>query len=179
MAWQIPFGSFYIGLDPLSAFFIITISIICAIAAIYGAGYLKSYSGKKQIGAAWCFYNLLFASMLLVVLARNGILFLIAWEIMSIASFFLVVFEHEKKEVRDAGWVYMVAAHIGQACLMFLFIMLAQGSSSLDLIHFLYRLIKDSLCSCAYRVWCKGRIYAPHVWLPEAHPAAPQMSLLS
>jgi formate hydrogenlyase subunit 3/multisubunit Na+/H+ antiporter MnhD subunit len=94
MAWQIPFGSFYIGLDPLSAFFVITISIICAIAAIYGAGYLKSYSGKKHMGAAWCFYNLLFASMLLVVIARNGLLFMIAWEIMSSASFFLLMFDH-------------------------------------------------------------------------------------
>ena len=81
MAWPIPFGSFHIGFDPLSAFFVVTISIVCAIAAIYGAGYLKSYSGRKRIGPAWCFYNLLFASMLIVVIARNGLLFLIAWEI--------------------------------------------------------------------------------------------------
>ncbi len=174
MAWQIPFGSFYIGLDPLSAFFVITISIICAIAAIYGAGYLKSYSGKKHMGAAWCFYNLLFASMLLVVIAKNGILFLIAWEIMSIASFFLVMFEHEKKEVRDAGWVYLVAAHVGQACLMFLFIMLAGDSSSLDFDTFSLTANKSALFIIALIGFGAKAGFIPlHVWLPDAHPAAP------
>jgi hydrogenase-4 component B len=174
MAWQIPFGSFYIGLDPLSSFFVITISIVCAIAAIYGAGYLKSYSGRKKIGPAWFFYNLLFVSMLLVVLAKNGILFLIAWEIMSIASFFLVMFEHEKKEVRDAGWVYLVAAHIGQACLMCLFIMVANNNGNLDFDTFSATADKGVLFILALAGFGVKAGFMPfHVWLPDAHPAAP------
>ncbi len=174
IAWRIPFGTFYIGIDPLSAFFVITISIICAVAALYGAGYLKSYSGKKHMGAAWCFYNLLFASMLLVVIAKNGILFLIAWEIMSIASFFLVMFEHEKKEVRDAGWVYLIAAHAGEACLMFLFIMLAQGNSNLDFDTFSVSADKGLLFILALIGFGAKAGFIPlHVWLPDAHPAAP------
>ncbi len=177
LAWQIPFGSFYIGVDPLSAFFIITISLICALAAVYGIAYLKAYRGRKNIGAAWCFFNLLFASMLLVVIARNGILFLIAWEAMSLSSFFLVMFEYEKPEVREAGWVYLIAAHVGQACLMCFFILLASGNAGLDFDAFSMSagsVDKNVLFILALIGFGAKAGFLPlHVWLPDAHPAAP------
>ena len=56
--------------------------------------------------------------MLLVVVARNGVLFLMSWELMSLASFFLVTFEDEKESVRRAGWTYLVAMHLGTAFLL-------------------------------------------------------------
>ena len=177
IAWQIPFGCFYVGVDPLSAFFIITISLICALAAVYGIAYLKAYRGRKNIGVAWCFFNLLFASMLLVVVARNGILFLIAWETMSLSSFFLVMFEHEKPEVREAGWVYLVAAHVGQACLMCFFILLAHGNADLDFDAFsLSAGTADKSVLFILAVigfGAKAGFLPLHVWLPDAHPAAP------
>lgn len=177
LAWQVPFGSFYTALDPLSAFFIITISLVCALAAIYGTAYLDTYRSRKNLGAAWCFFNILFASMLLVVVSRNGILFLIAWEAMSLSSFFLVMFEHEKPEVREAGWVYLVAAHVGQACLMFLFILLAGPDFSLDFDSF----TAPAGATAAGAMFILATIgfgakagFLPlHVWLPDAHPAAP------
>jgi len=175
--WQVPFGSFYIAVDPLSAFFIMTISIICALAAVYGTAYLDAYRGKKNLGALWCFFNLLFASMLLVVLSRNGILFLIAWEGMSISSFFLVMFEHEKAEVREAGWVYLIAAHIGQAFLMFLFILLAGQNANLDFDKFTTP-VGAAAAGTAFLLTvvgfgAKAGFIPMHVWLPDAHPAAP------
>ncbi len=177
LPWQVPFGSFYIAMDPLSAFFIITISIVCALAAIYGTAYLDHYRGRKNIGAVWCFFNLLFASMLLVALSRNGILFLIAWETMSLSSFFLVMFEHEKVEVREAGWVYLVAAHAGQACLMFMFILLAGQGADLDFDTF----VMPAGAAAAGTIFllatvgfgAKAGFLPMHVWLPDAHPAAP------
>ncbi|MBA3037025.1 MAG: hypothetical protein FP814_11105, partial [Desulfobacterium sp.] len=173
--WQVPFGSFYIAVDPLSAFFIITISLVCALAAIYGTAYMDIYRGKKNLGAAWCFFNLLFASMLLVVLSRNGILFLIAWEGMSLSSFFLVMFEHEKAEVREAGWVYLIAAHVGQACLMFLFILLGGQNASLDFDKFTTPVgAAATLFILALAGFGAKAGFVPmHVWLPDAHPAAP------
>lgn len=176
MAWQVPFGSFYIAIDPLSAFFIITISLVCALAAVYGTAYLDKYRGKKKLGAAWCYFNLLFASMLLVVVSRNGILFLIAWEAMSLSSFFLVMFEHEKPEVREAGWVYLVAAHVGQACLMFLFILLGGQNSNLDFDRFITPGAAAAgamfiLATAGFGA--KAGFLPLHVWLPDAHPAAP------
>ena len=133
--WAIPFGTFNMAADPLSALFIIIISVICAVAAVYGVGYLNTYYGKKHLGGAWCFYNLLFAGMLLIVLARNGLLFLMAWETMSLASFFLVMFEHEKSTVRHAGWMYLSAAHLGAACLLALFAFLGGPGIEMDFDH--------------------------------------------
>jgi hydrogenase-4 component B len=176
LAWNVPFGSFYIAIDPLSAFFIIVISIVCALAAIYGTAYLAPYRARKNLGAAWCFYNLLFASMLLVVIARNGVLFLIAWESMSLSSFFLVMFEHEKIEVREAGWIYLIAAHIGQACLMFMFILLAGHNSSLDFDKIVVPVTAATGAIFILAVagfGAKAGFLPLHVWLPEAHPAAP------
>jgi len=177
LAWQVPFASFYIAIDPLSAFFIITISLVCGIAAIYGTSYLHPYKDRKNLGAAWCFFNLLFASMLLVVLSRNGVLFLVAWEAMSLSSFFLVMFEHERHEVREAGWVYLIAAHAGQACLMFLFILLGGQNSSLDFDKFTTPMgtaaagIIFILAVAGFGA--KAGFLPLHVWLPDAHPAAP------
>ncbi|MBN2419894.1 MAG: hydrogenase [Deltaproteobacteria bacterium] len=177
MSWPVPFGSFYIGIDPLSAFFLITISIVCAIGAVYGASYMNPYKEKKNINVAWLMFNLLFASMLIVVVSRNGILFLMAWEIMALSSFFLVMFEHEKNEVRDAGWVYLVAAHAGQACLMCLFILLAGDNPDFDFDSFSIASPSPGanalflLALTGFGV--KAGLMPVHVWLPEAHPAAP------
>ena len=89
-----------------------------ALAAVYGSEYLRAYQGRKNLGFSWFFFNLLVAGMVLVVVARNAVLFLVAWEVMSLASFFLVTFENEKAEVREAGWTYLVATHLGTAFLL-------------------------------------------------------------
>ena len=86
----------------------------------------------KNLGVSWFFFNLLAASMLLVVVARNGVLFLMSWELMSLASFFLVTLEDEKESVRRAGWIYLVAMHLGTAFLLALFLLLGKNAGSLD-----------------------------------------------
>ena len=98
LPWSVPFGTFALGLDPLSAFFLLPILALSALAAVYGGEYLGAYRGRAVPGRAWLFFALLVASMALVALARNGVLFLVAWEIMALASFFLVMFDDE-----DAG----------------------------------------------------------------------------
>ena len=81
--WSVPLASFHLGIDPLSAFFLLPTFGLSALAAIYGAGYLRAESGARS--AAWLWFNLLVASMAVVVAARNGILFLVAWEVMTLA----------------------------------------------------------------------------------------------
>jgi formate hydrogenlyase subunit 3/multisubunit Na+/H+ antiporter MnhD subunit len=177
LPWQVPFGSFHIAIDPLAALFIVIISLISALAAVYGLGYLEPFTGRKHLGAVWCLFNLLQASMLLIVLARNGLLFIMAWECMSLSSFFLVMFEHEKPAVRRAGWTYLTAAHLGAACLLALFVLLGGAEPDLDFD----RMTAPSAPLTAGVLFvlallgfgAKAGILPLHVWLPEAHPAAP------
>ena len=133
-AWSLPlgFGSAQMELDPLSAVFALAIALVTMAAAVYGGEYLQSHAGRKNLGVSWFFFNLLLASMLLVVTAHNGLLFLMSWEAMSLASFFLVMFEGEKPGVRKAGWTYLVTMHLGTALLLAMFALLSRKSGSLD-----------------------------------------------
>lgn len=177
LPWQVPFGSFHIAVDPLAALFIVMISLVSALAAIYGMGYLEACANRKHLGVTWCFFNLLQASMLLIVLSRNGLLFVMAWEGMSLTSFFLVMFEHEKQAVRDAGWTYLTAAHLGAACLLALFVLLGGSNGSLDFDRLAAPsgpLMAGILFVLAVLGFGAKAGFVPlHVWLPEAHPAAP------
>jgi formate hydrogenlyase subunit 3/multisubunit Na+/H+ antiporter MnhD subunit len=113
--WSVPWGELALRLDGLSAWFVLVIVFVSVLAAVYGAEYLASAPARKSLGPSWFFFNLLVASMVLVVLASNAVLFLVAWELMALASFFLVTFEDEQESVRQAGWVYLVATHLGAA----------------------------------------------------------------
>jgi len=95
--WSVPFGEFFLELDPLTAWFLFPTLLVSALSAIYGVGYLRSWQGRRSLGPIWFFYCLLVLGMMLVLLARNAVLFLIAWELMALASFFLVTFEHERE----------------------------------------------------------------------------------
>jgi hydrogenase-4 component B len=98
-------------LDPLSSFFMLAISVIGLIAAIYSLGYTRLYVNKRDTRFLGFTYNLFLLSMLLVVTANNALVFMIVWEFMTLISFFLVIFEHEKAANRKAGFVYLVMAH--------------------------------------------------------------------
>ncbi len=83
---------------------------------------MSTCGAGRGTGAHWLFYGLLVSSMALVVLARNGVLFLVAWEVMSLSSWQLVTFEHEREETRAAGLTYLVATQIGTAFLLVMFV---------------------------------------------------------
>ena len=174
IAWDVPYGSLFLELDPLSGFFLIPVFLLCALAAIYGADYLEAYRGRKSLAPPWFFFNLLVASMVVVILARNGVLFLMAWEMMALSSFFLVTFEDEKESTRQAGWTYLVASHIGTAFLLALFILLGRAHGSLDFDRFSASSGAGLLFVLALVGFGTKAGFIPlHVWLPEAHPAAP------
>ncbi len=179
VAWHVPFGSFFVQLDALSAFFLLPTLGLSIVAALYGGEYLMAYRSRKNLGSSWFFFNLLVTGMALVVLARNAVLFLMAWELMSLASFFLVTFEDEKESVCEAGWIYLVATHLGTAFLLVMFLLLGRQAGSLDFDRFLAA--QESILPVAGVVFSLALIgfgtkagFMPfHVWLPEAHPAAP------
>ncbi len=175
--WSVPFGTFSVAVDPLSALFIILISVGCLLSAVYGMGYLEDSPNDRHPGSPWCFFNLLFASMLLVTSARNGVLFIMAWEAMSLTSFFLVMFDHEKASVREAGWTYLTAAHLGAACLLVLFLLMGGGGGNLDFDRMTApagpAMAGGMFILAVLGFGAKAGFMPLHVWLPEAHPAAP------
>src|SRR3989338_8151584 len=99
--------------DMLSAFFIFTISLITLFCSIYGFGYIKHFYKKYNIGSLGFFYHLFILGMLLVVSVSNGVFFLIAWEIMSVASYFLVVYDQKDINNVKAGLLYLIMTHVG------------------------------------------------------------------
>ena len=175
--WSVPFGSFLLVLDPLSAVFLLATFVLAPVAAWYGASYLRAYE-RQRPGLPWLFYDLLIAAIVVVLVARNGVLFLVAWEAMTLASFFLVTFEDERAEVRRAGWTYLVAAHIGTAFLLVFFAWLGALTGSFD-----FAAPPGAAALAGAQGWLfalalvgfgtKAGLVPLHVWLPEAHPAAP------
>ena len=180
-AWDVPYGSLYLQIDPLTSFFLLPILAMAALAALYGSQYMTAYRDRKNLGSFWFFFNLLEASMTLLTLARNGVLFLMFWELMSLSSFFLVTFENEQDTVRRAGWVYLVATHLGTAFLFALFLLLGQyaGTTILDFDRFqaaqagISPVAGVAFLLAVVGFGTKAGFIPFHVWLPEAHPAAP------
>lgn len=173
LAWPMLWGHFKLEIDPLSALFIVPIAGVVAVAALYGSQYLRG--SHVAAGPSWFFFNLLAATMLLVVTARNGLLFLLAWEGMSLASFFLVLGEYRRDGVRRAAWIYLVAMHLGTAALLVLFLLLGRVSGSLDFDRFALGAVPAGVVFLLALVGfgTKAGLMPLHVWLPEAHPAAP------
>ncbi|CAG1000962.1 NADH-quinone oxidoreductase subunit L [Methanosarcinales archaeon] len=169
---------FYV--DKLSAFFILIISITGFAVSIYSTGYVTEYFGKKNIGYLGFLYNIFILSMVLVVCANNAVMFLIVWELMSIISYLLVMYEHEKKETRKAGFIYIVMTHLGTGFIILSFLILASSTGSFNFETFrgvgstLPPHLKDlAFIFALIGFGTKAGIVPLHIWLPYAHPAAP------
>lgn len=174
------FGVVTFSLDALSAFFVAVISLISPLAVIYSNGYLKPYSEKgKSLTSHLVFLPTLIASMLLVVACDNALMFLICWEIMSLSSFFLVMFEGENKGTIKAGLKYLVFMHISVLFIITAFALSAINANSLDFSTFANVLSQNrELANIVFILafigfGTKAGFVPFHNWLPDAHPAAP------
>jgi formate hydrogenlyase subunit 3/multisubunit Na+/H+ antiporter MnhD subunit len=178
-AWDASHGAFSVEVDALSAFFLLPVLGLSALAAVYGGDYLLAYRHEKSLASPWFFFNVFLVGMVMVVVARTAFLFLVAWEVMSVAAYCLVMFEHEKADVRKAGWVYLVATHLGVAFLFLAFLLLGRNAGSLEFGAF--RAVPALGAGWAGLIFLLALVgfgakagFVPfHVWLPEAHPAAP------
>jgi formate hydrogenlyase subunit 3/multisubunit Na+/H+ antiporter MnhD subunit len=180
LSWRVPGGGLVLGLDVLSAFFLVLVAVVAVPTSIYGASYLLAHGRGKNLGAAFCLFNLLVAAMAAVVAARSALFFLVAWETMTLSSYFLVVFDHEAAEVRSAGMRYLVASQLGGACILALFAILGSNSGSMEFGSFaeagarcgpLLGALVFALALAGFGT--KAGLVPVHVWLPLAHPAAP------
>ncbi len=177
LPWDVPYGSFSIAIDPLSALFAVPVFGLTALAAFQGIPSLLAASDRRSVGPPWFFFNLMAAGLAMVVLARNGVLFLVAWEVMALASYFLVTIEHRRAEVREAGRTYLIATHLGTASLLAMFALMGRHAGSLDFDAIAGNVPAEAagvLFLLAVVGFGTKAGFAPfHVWLPEAYPAAP------
>jgi hydrogenase-4 component B len=166
--------------DGLSLFFLATIALISIPSGIYSLGYLKGHFPKGKIIYNWVLFILFVASMLLVVSVNNALVFLICWELMSLVSYFLVVFDEKSEKSQSAGTTYVVMTHVGTAFITAAFLILYKHAGSFD-----FNILKataDTLPSAARTLvfvflligfGTKAGIVPLHIWLPQAHPQAP------
>jgi hydrogenase-4 component B len=164
------------SLDSLSAFFLLPIFFICPLTAIYTFHYMNKRHQSRRTAVNFFFFTLLNISMALVVTADNIISFALVWELMSLSSFFVVMYEYQREATRKAGYIYFVFAQAGAMLIFaalalvyshtgsFAFAQFARIPSEAKLIVFILALIGFG---------SKAGIFPIHIWLPHAHPAAP------
>ena len=175
---NVVFGNMSLHIDGLSSWFILIINLTCINGAFYGIGYMKAYEQQKaNLSMHWMLFLLFQSSMLWVCMVQNGLIFLIVWELMSISSFLLVIFDHKNKATLQAGLNYLVQMHIGVLFLSaaFIWVYFAEGSFEFSAIGKFFssnpNLWLFFLFFAGFGV--KAGFIPLHTWLPQAHPAAP------
>ena len=171
-------GDISLKIDSLSAWFILIINFTSITGVLYGTGYLKSYSKlKANLEMHWVFYILFHLSMVWVCIFEHGIAFIISWELMSLSSLMLVIFEFQNKQTLKAGINYMVQMHLSVVLLTLGFILLYINTGSFNFEALaLLPAGKSSvwifvLLFSGFAI--KAGFIPFHTWLPHAHPAAP------
>lgn len=178
LPWSLPGAELAIGVDGLTSLFLIPLFIVSGLGAIYGEGYFPERDNPSSGRRLRLFYGLTTAGIAMVLVARNGILLLAAWEVMALAAFMLVVTDDEQPGVRHAGWVYLVATHIGTLCLFALFGLLFMASGSFDITKLAAGIANSPTGRAIFLLaltgfGMKAGLMPLHVWLPPAHAAAP------
>ncbi len=171
-------GGLALGLDRLSAFFLLTIAVGVIPSTLFAVGYTRQY--RQEQALLGFSLNVFVPAMMLVVLSRNVLTFLVFWEAMSLASYFLVMTEKDRDETRSAGWLYMVMTHAGLACLLIGFLAMLQATGSFSMPEWARAAegVDSGIRSLVFLVMAAGFLSKAgaipfHVWLPRAHPAAP------
>ena len=176
---RMPGGAWVLGIDALSAWFLIIVFGVGGATALYGVSYLGHLRDPARASRAHLLLSFLLVSLALVVTAAAAMPFLMAWELMAIAAYLLVVIEDEKPEVRQAGLLYLIVTHAATLALFALFA--HWGGHARDLTF-------DALADAAPGLPTQGAtvlalalaafglkagVVPLHFWLPEAHSAAP------
>lgn len=174
--WPVPGALIAARLDALSAFFLLPLFMVMGAGSLYGEGYWAEKDHSATGRKLRFFYGVLTAGFTLVIIAANAWLFLLGWEIVGLSAFFLVQTESTQPEATRAAWIYLIAAHAATLVLFAMFgaIYSATGSWELQPISVANSpLITPILILAFVGFGIKAGLMPFHVWLPEAHAAAP------
>ncbi|HMK44846.1 MAG TPA: proton-conducting transporter membrane subunit, partial [Dissulfurispiraceae bacterium] len=183
LAIGLPDLPFHLRVDALAGFFLTVVGLLGLFVSIYSIGYVKSYVGHRSVTSLAIFYALFLAGMFLVILADDALCFLVSWEVMAAASYFLVVFEHERVENRRAAFLYIVMAHVGAIAILLAFGVLAGVATPGSFSGYTFDAMRGANLPASWATAAfllsffgfaaKAGVVPLHVWLPEAHPVAP------
>ena len=127
LALGLPWLQWHLRLDVLSGFFFSVVGLLVLAVSFYAPGYLQDYTHAKirELAALGFFTGLFILGMLLVLLADDAFVFMIAWELMSVSSYFLVAYQHQHAANRRAAFLYLLMAHVGGLAILLGFGVLA------------------------------------------------------
>ncbi|MDE2309542.1 MAG: hydrogenase 4 subunit B, partial [Betaproteobacteria bacterium] len=169
----------HLRLDPLAAFFLILLGGASFGVSLFSAGYFRSMAGGML--ALLCLeYHLFLASMALILVADDAYMFMVAWESMALSSYFLVTTDHAIPDIRKAGFLYLLVAHVGAISILLCFGVM-QGGHGIG--AYTFAAMREAHLSpfwssiafllALFGFGAKAGVLPLHVWLPEAYPAAP------
>ncbi len=169
---------FHLRLDNLTAVFASLLGFASAGISLYAVGYFHHRGGATPYATLCLEYHLFLASMLMVLLADDAYAFMVAWELMALSSYFLVTTDHKIPEIRQAGFLYLLVAHVGAVSLLLCFGVLQGGHGAYTFEYMRHAQTTRFWASVAFLLalfgfGAKAGLVPMHVWLPEAHPAAP------
>ena len=168
---------FHLRLDSLSAFFMLLLGATTVGISLYSAGYFRMMEGGT-LGLLCFQYHVFLAAMAMVFIADDAYLFMVAWETMALSSYLLVTTDHKVPEIRRAGFLYLLIAHVGAIAILMCFGVMQGGHGDYTFDAMRESQLTAFWASATFLLalfgfGAKAGILPLHVWLPEAHPAAP------
>lgn len=168
---------FHLRLDRLSGYFLFVLGVVSAGIGAFSAGYFRK--GEGTAPGLICFeYHVCVASIALVLIADDAYAFMVAWETLTMSATFLVMTNHRIGEIRRAAYLYFLISHVGALALLLCFGILQARTGDYTFANMRAQSPDAFWASLAFLFalagfGAKAGVFPLHVWLPEAHPAAP------
>ena len=164
----------HLRLDAVSAFFLALLAVLSGAGSVYCFSYWSDAEHPRSARSGRAWWTGMVVCMGWVLLAANGLHFLVAWELFAVCAYFLITSERQRREVREAGWLYLAASHAGTLCLFAFFTLLAVRTGSWELRPFQDHPDLAPLFWLALAGFgLKAGVFPLHIWLPSAHANAP------